>query len=108
MRSLRVLTVLALLCANADADTASDAAAHAEAGKKAFADGKYADAISEFREANKLAPDPKLLYAIAQAQRMAGDCTAAIASYEEFIKSNADAKLVEYSQANIARCKEQL
>jgi tetratricopeptide (TPR) repeat protein len=104
---MRISVLLAILCVAvpAAADPASDQAA---AGKKAFAEGKYAEAIKAFREANKLAPDPKLLYAIAQAQRMAGDCAAAIVTYEEFIRSKADPKLVEYSQANITRCKELL
>jgi tetratricopeptide (TPR) repeat protein len=97
-----------LATATASADPAADAANHSAAGKKAFADGNYADAIVEFRAANALQADPKLLYAIAQAQRLAGDCAAAIISYEEFIKTKADEKLVEYSQANITRCKEQL
>jgi len=105
----RTWLVVAVLAATpAYADTASEATAHAEAGKKAFAAGKYGEAITEFRAANALQADPKLLYAIAQAQRMSGDCRAAIASYEEFIQSKADPKLVEYSQANITRCKEQL
>jgi len=105
----RMLFMIALLAATtAQADTASDAAAHATAGKKAFAEARYTDAISEFRAANALQADPKLLYAIAQAQRMAGDCAGAIVSYEEFIKTKSDAKLTEYSQANITRCKEQL
>jgi len=106
----RTFTLLALLATavSASADPAADAAAHSAAGKKAFADGKYTEAIAEFRAANALQADPKLLYAIAQAQRMANDCAAAIISYEEFIKTKADDKLVEYSEANITRCKEQL
>jgi tetratricopeptide (TPR) repeat protein len=84
------------------------AAVHAEAGKQAFAEERFAEAISEFRAANALDPDPKLLYAIAQAQRMAGDCAGAIESYKAFLATKPDAKLSEYSEANIARCKEDL
>ena len=103
---VKTVPLLLLLCATAMADVATDAANHTAVGKKAFADGKYTEAIAAFREAHKLAPDPKLLYAIAQAQRMANDCTAAIATYEEIIKANQDTKLVEYSHANITRCKQ--
>src|SRR5688572_23646098 len=104
------IVILAILClaAPAAADTAGDAANHAANGKKFFAEGKYTDAIREFRESNRLVPDPKLLYAIAQAQRMAGDCAGAIVTYEAVIKTKADKKLIEYSQANITRCKEQI
>jgi len=90
------------------ADDAADAAAHAATGKKAFADQRYPEAIAEFRAANALAPDPKLLYAIAQAQRLAGDCAGAIESYEAFIATKADPKLSEYSAENIKRCREDL
>lgn len=107
MKTLAIVTTW-LVAGAALADPASDAAAKAEEGKKAFAENRYADAIAAFRAANELVPDPKLIYAIAQAQRMAGDCAAAVTSYEEFIKTKADDKLVEYSQANITRCKEQL
>jgi tetratricopeptide (TPR) repeat protein len=103
-----LLATSCILLASVVTAAADSAADHAAAGKKAFAEGKYAEAITSFREAHKLAPDPKLLYAIAQAQRMAGDCASAVVTYEEFIKTNADKKLVEYSQENIKRCKEQL
>jgi tetratricopeptide (TPR) repeat protein len=104
------LVIIAIACCArlALADDAAKAAEHVAAAKKAFAAGKYADAIGEFRAANTLAPDPKIVYAIAQAQRMAGDCAAAIVSYDEFIQASTDKKLVEFSKANIARCKEQL
>jgi tetratricopeptide (TPR) repeat protein len=108
---IALLTALVLLVAappaRADSPNA-EADKHAEAGKAAFAAERYSDAITEFRAANALRPDPKLVYAIAQAQRLAGDCAGAIKSYQEFIDTKSDAKLSEYSEANIARCKEEL
>jgi tetratricopeptide (TPR) repeat protein len=105
---LLALLLVTFIARDARADATADAAAHAEAGKKAFADEHFAEAITEFRAANALRADPKLLYAIAQAQRMAGDCAGAIESYQAFLATKPDAKLSEYSEANIARCKEDL
>src|SRR5688572_14519545 len=114
INSLFVAAVVSLVAhaADAQADDAAKAAEHIAAGKKAFAEARYADAIAELRAANALQPDPKLLYSIAQAQRMSGDCASAITTYEELIKAKSDPKsdpkLVEFSEANVTRCKEQL
>jgi len=102
---MRTLLLLITLVSPAFADGAAD---HVAAGKRAFADQRYAEAAAEFRAAYDLQADPKLLYSIAQAQRMAGDCTGAIASYEAFIATKSDPKLSEFSKENIARCKELL
>jgi hypothetical protein len=99
--------LLAARPARAD-DPGTAAVTHAEAGKKAFAAARYAEAIAEFRASHALAPDPKLLYAIAQAQRMSGDCAGAIATYREFLATKPDKKLAEYSKENIDRCEKEL
>jgi len=102
---MRTLLLLIALASPAFADGAAD---HIAAGKRAFTEQRYAEAAAEFRAAYDLQPDPKLLYSIAQAQRLAGDCAGAIASYEAFIATKTDAKLSDFSKENIARCKEQL
>lgn len=85
-----LLAALALLplgrAAAQPSPEASPGTAAAEARKEAarlFAEGRalhqagdYASAIAKFRRANDLAPDPLVLFAIAQAQRLAGDCAA--------------------------------
>jgi hypothetical protein len=112
IHSLLVSISIVFAAQRASADDAKAAAEHIATAKKAFAEARYADAIAEFRAANALQPDPKLLYSIAQAQRMSGDCASAITTYEEVVKAKADAKadpkLVEFSEANIVRCKEQI
>jgi hypothetical protein len=102
-----LLSTIVLLASASDArgDAAADADKHVAAAKAAFAEERYPDAIAEFRAAHALRPDPKLVYSIAQAQRLAGDCRGAIVSYEEFLATKPDAKLSEYSEANIAQCK---
>src|SRR6188508_1891866 len=108
INSLLVAAVVSLGGGRAWADDAAKAAEHVATAKKAFAEGRYADAIAEFRAANALQADPKLVYSIAQAQRMSGDCASAITTYQELVDAKTDAKLAEFSEANIARCKEQL
>src|SRR5689334_3614531 len=103
-----VLAVIAAAATGARANPDADLKKHEEAGKAAFADERYADAIAEFRAANDIKADPKYVYSIAQAQRLAGDCAGAIESYQQFLATKPDAKLAEYSKANIDRCKEEL
>src|SRR5689334_5046426 len=103
MRAHTIVLVIAVIAAagGARANPDADLKKHEEAGKAAFADERYADAIAEFRAANDIKPDPKYVYSIAQAQRLAGDCAGAIESYQQFLATKPDAKLAEYSQANI-------
>jgi len=110
MRIHHVLLAALLTLSTRDArgDTAADIAKHVEAAKAAFAEERYTDAIAEFRAANALKPDPKIVYSIAQAQRLAGDCKGAIESYQEFLTTKPEAKLKEYSETNIAQCKKEL
>jgi tetratricopeptide (TPR) repeat protein len=72
--------------------------------------GQYAAAIAPLRRAYELYPSPELLYDLAQAQRLAGDCAGALVAYRAFVatepeeplRSRADAKLLE-----MERCVEQ-
>ena len=101
MRGLPCLLLVLLLPREAVADSAR----HVAAGKRAFAEHRYVDAIAEFRAALAARRDPKLVYAIAQAQRLGGDCASAISSYEELIAKSRDRELVSNSHVNIARCR---
>jgi tetratricopeptide (TPR) repeat protein len=77
---------------------------HYEAGKQLFTARRYAEALDEFRRALALAPRPEVLYAIAQAQRMVGDCPGAIETYRAFLAGQPGEPLDEYARANIQRC----
>jgi len=101
MRGLPCLLLVLLLPREAVADSAR----HVAAGKRAFAERRYVDAIAEFRAALAARRDPRLVYAIAQAQRLGGDCGSAITSYEELIAKSRDRELVSNSRVNIARCR---
>jgi hypothetical protein len=75
-----------------------------EAGKRLFLARRYAEALDEFRRALAVAPRPEVLYSMAQAQRMLGDCPGAIETYRAFLAGRPGEPLAEYARANIERC----
>jgi len=77
---------------------------HYELGKREFEQKRYAQALEEFRSALAITPRPEVLYAMAQTQRMLGDCRSAIATYRAFLAGRPAARLAEYARANIERC----
>jgi hypothetical protein len=77
---------------------------HYEAGKRLFLARRYAEALEEFRRALAIAPRPEVLYSMAQAQRMLGDCPGAIETYRAFLAGRPGEPLAEYARANIERC----
>jgi len=52
--------------------------------------GEWAEAVADFVEAYRLSRAPELLYDIAQAERHAGSCGAALAHYRQFKASGAE------------------
>jgi tetratricopeptide (TPR) repeat protein len=48
--------------------------------------GEYAEAIDAYKAAYKLVPEPTLLWNIAQAYRLAGDCPKALTSYRSYVR----------------------
>jgi tetratricopeptide (TPR) repeat protein len=68
----------------------------------------YASAIEAFRAAYQIDAQPELLYALAQAERMSGDCRRAIDAYRAFLRSNPPAAQATSARKNISRCESQL
>jgi tetratricopeptide (TPR) repeat protein len=79
-----------------------------ERGLRSYAVGDWAAAIAAFREGYQREPHPDFLYALAQAQRMSGDCTSAIATYRAFLRTAPSDRQAAPARANLARCEEQL
>ena len=99
MKRFAVALVLAA-ASTAAAQPASKARTEATAayqqGQRLYLDEDYAAAAVKFEAAYKLDPDPAYLFNIAQAYRLAKDCTHALAYYKQFISGvpkapNADA-----------------
>jgi tetratricopeptide (TPR) repeat protein len=68
------------------------ARAHFERGEKLHEQGRFDDAIREYRAAYQLARLPDLLYNIGQVQRLKGDRVAAVRSYERYLEAAPDGR----------------
>lgn len=86
----------------------AEAKAHVQAGTKLYNVQDYAKAADEYQQAYLLDPKPEYLYALAQTQRLSGDCDKAVRSYEAFIRAKPKADQIEKAQKNIERCQEDI
>jgi hypothetical protein len=85
-----LVIVSGLLCvagrARAQDDTmAPKAQKHFDEGSRFYNIGDYADAAKEFKAGYLIDPQPRFLYAIAQNERMSGDCTSAVTEYGRYL-----------------------
>lgn len=83
----------------------SDAAVRAQ---RHFEAKEWDQAVEALMEAYAIDPDPAFLYARAQAERMRGNCRAAIALYERFLASNPTAQQRNDTERHIRLCEEML
>jgi hypothetical protein len=108
--SLRGVVVAVLL----GATTAAAEDAHAQAqqlfkrGVQLYDAQRYPEAIDSFRAGYALEARPEFLFAMAQAQRLSGDCKNAVSAYRAFIRAGATPKQVAAVQAHIDACNSEL
>jgi tetratricopeptide (TPR) repeat protein len=86
----------------------ADAKAHIAAGTKLYNVQQYDKAAEEYQQAYLLDPRPEYLYASAQAQRLGGDCTKAMRSYQAYLRANPPETERAKAEKNIERCEEDL
>jgi len=86
----------------------AEAKEHVQAGTKLYNVQDYAKASEEYQAAYLLDPKPEYLYALAQSQRLSGDCDKAVRSYQAFIRAKPKADQIEKAQKNIDRCQEDI
>lgn len=77
-------------------------------GERAYEDERYAEAAEAFGEAYAKSGDPKHLFAQAQAERIAGNCRAALNHYDEFLRSDPGRKSREDAELGSEECLEAL
>ena len=80
--------VLAVLVAATGVAAAEDAEALYQEGQAAYDAKNYDAALSAWKKSYELSKLPALLFNIAQAHRLRGDCADAIARYKEFIAAD--------------------
>lgn len=84
------------------------AKAHLDRGLELYAQKDYAAAIAELEKGYAIDPQPELLYARAQAERLGGQCEQAIVHYEAFLATKPEPEREAAARANLAKCKDEL
>lgn len=77
---------------------------HLRRGIEFYAEKEYELAIVEFRAGFALDPRPDFLFALAQAERLSGDCPTAVIYYKRFLATKPSAKQSEAARINMKRC----
>jgi hypothetical protein len=82
---LAILRAVPAVAAPASAPAMNaEAQAHFDKGKRYFVAQSYAQAVVEFKAAYLADPQNDTIYALAQAERLAGDCKDAVNAYRQF------------------------
>jgi tetratricopeptide (TPR) repeat protein len=97
-----VLTVLGVTAPARAADESerSEAVRAFQQGNTHYDLGEYQEAIPFFRRAYEISREPALIFNIAQAYRLAGDCHRALETYGQFLRVTSDAALRSAAQAH--------
>jgi tetratricopeptide (TPR) repeat protein len=104
MRTLALMFVL-VLAAPVLAAPADDLL---QRGLRSYAVGRYDEAIAAFQRGYELQPRADFLYALGQAQRMKGDCAAAVASYRAYLRTAPPERAATPARQNLERCEHEL
>jgi tetratricopeptide (TPR) repeat protein len=100
MRAALIVLVL-LFAATARAQSADDLVAD---GVAAYEAGNYAEAVSAFGKAYTLDPQPKTLFAWAQAERKNGNCPAAVKLFKRYLDTNPPERSAKTAKGIVAEC----
>jgi hypothetical protein len=96
------------VAAPADVLTKAAAREHFANAQAAFDIDDYAAAIPELKAAYAIEPNPMLLYAWAQAERLNGDCKRAVELYQRFLATDPAAEQERLAEANVLDCQAEL
>jgi hypothetical protein len=112
LRDVLVAGVLAVLAAGSTAHAEEPAGAEAKAraeAKRLFQEGSerydradFSGAIEQFRHAYDVWPDPLMIFAMGQAQRLKGDCRAALECYSRFTREVEPSPVRREAEAHVA------
>ena len=95
------LIVLAALTREAAADRARDLY---KRGIEEYKAQKYEQAVATLKEAYELDPKPDSLFALAQAERLAGRCPEALVHYRKLLAETTDPAVLKAVQSNLDLC----
>jgi len=77
---------------------------HLDRGIEFYAERQFELAIIEFRAGFALDPRPDFLFALAQAERLSGDCATAVVYYRRFLQTKPEVNQAEAAGVNMKRC----
>jgi len=77
---------------------------HLDRGLEYYGKQEYEAAIDEFEDGYAIDPRPTFLFAMAQAERLSGDCGSAVVLYREFLATNPPAMHAEAAQGSLTKC----
>jgi len=108
--ALGVMLAVSSAASAARAQSASDSGAqsHEKRAQVAYALQDWPSAIREFEAAFQDEQRPDFLWGLAQAQRLSGDCKAAINSYKSYRRSDISAEQSAAADSHIQHCEEEL
>ncbi len=103
------LAILAAVIALGAAGTASadQAADLFKQGTDAYKQGKYDDAARLLQKAYDLDKSPNTLFALAQAERLMGECKPAVVHYKKVLEQISDLNVAKLVQQNLSLCEKQ-
>ncbi len=105
MRLHAVLVAVLLVASPAYArELTQEAELRVKAGLDEYEKGNYTRAIIEFEAAYSIDPDPDLLLAWAQAERLAGRCNVAVPRYKRYLESKPGTDGVQLATSGIDLC----
>lgn len=90
--------------ASAQPDAGNGTEGNLELGLRYYETQQYEKAADAFRQAYVENPKPEVLYALAQALRMAGNCEDAKQAYQAFLRTNPEERKAEAARVNMGRC----
>ncbi len=97
------LLLTASAAAAAPSEEALERAKSASArGRIAHDRGDYDEAVTAYQEAYVLAPSPALLFNLAQAYRLKGDCDNAVLMYRGYLRTRPELQLRQVAEAHLA------
>ncbi len=105
--TLSIIVALALACLAggrpARAETPEREARHLyQTGLESYRAGNYDDAIARLKASYQLVPAPGLLYDLAQAQRLKGDCASARTLYRQFLDHSPSGPVETLARSHLA------
>jgi len=106
MRSAFLLLLVSILLpAPTQADTIHpEARARLDSATAHYEAGNYEDAISDFRVAYEIDPQPRVLFAWAQAERKSGDCRSAVRLMNKYLESRPPERAAQVARQVIETC----